>query len=648
MRASQKIFATVLVVLLLLAGYGLWATRPAGTAARSARTAASTADVPIVDQTDLVTAQKLAQEATSTQEKEIAQQVVVAADHELDIAFASALRRIEAHPPVLSPAAQQTEARLNASQKLLEADQASVTQLTASLAQASPSQRSSLQDQLDLAQSQLELDQDEVQEANQELVEAGGNVHQRIQAMMQQHAATEQKPAPVAATADPLANLRGLARRVRHLIAMRDRRRSVDEARERIEQSLVELAADRQALLAQLDASKSSIPQLAKHTRRARTGDASEASTASSAPPSGTDGATATAAASTAAALKVGANAAAATPTGTGNSTDSPGLLATTRQIAADQKVLTLLDQRIENRKDLVELYGKWSALLGARSSNLLHNALIDAAVVVGILLALLFLDRWLEKLFGRTRLDRRQIATLRTVTRVALQLVGIVAILLVLVGLPGQIGTFLGIVGAGLTVALKDFIVAFIGWLVLMGRNGMRLGDWVEINGVSGEVVDLGMFHTVLLETGNWSGSGHPTGRRVTFTNSFAIQGHYFNFSTSGQWLWDEVLVLVPYERDPHAIADAIHREVLAATEETSREAEKEWRRAVRSQRETTFSAAPGIVIRPATGGVEVAVRYVTRASDRYKLRTRLYQTAVQMLSRPASSERLQMTTQS
>jgi small-conductance mechanosensitive channel len=326
---------------------------------------------------------------------------------------------------------------------------------------------------------------------------------------------------------------------------------------------------------------------------------------------------------------------------------ESGGLLSTTRQIAADQKVLTLMDQRIANRKELADLYGKWSALLGTRSGRLLHSALIDVTIVIGILLALLFLDRWLEQLFGRTRLDRRQISTLRTVTRVALQLVGIVAIVLVLVGMPGQLGTFLGIVGAGLTVALKDFIVAFIGWIVLMGKNGMRLGDWVEIEGVSGEVVDLGIFRTSLLETGNWGGSGHPTGRRVTFPNSFAIQRHYFNVSTSGQWLWDEVLVLVPYERDPHAIADAIHKEVLAATQETALEAEQEWRRAVRSQRETTFSAAPGIMIRPATGGVEVAVRYVTRASERYKLRTRLYQTAVQMLARPAgSSERLQATT--
>jgi small-conductance mechanosensitive channel len=209
--------------------------------------------------------------------------------------------------------------------------------------------------------------------------------------------------------------------------------------------------------------------------------------------------------------------------------------------------------------------------------------------------------------------------------------------ILLVLIGLPGQLGTMLGIVGAGLTVALKDFIVAFIGWLVLMGKNGIRLGDWVEINGVSGEVVELGMFHTVLLETGNWTDAGHPTGRRVTFTNSFAIQGHYFNFSTSGQWLWDEVLVLVPYQRDPHPIADTLYKEVLEATTESSTQAEHEWQATVSGRRGATISAAPGISIRPAVGGVEVAVRYVTRASERFGVRAKLYKSAVEILGQNA-----------
>src|SRR5947207_16012159 len=91
------------------------------------------------------------------------------------------------------------------------------------------------------------------------------------------------------------------------------------------------------------------------------------------------------------------------------------------------------------------------------------------------------------------------------------------------------------------------------------MGKNGIRLGDWVEINGVTGEVVELNMFHTVLLETGNWNESGHPTGRRVTFSNSFAIEGHYFNFSTAGQWLWDELKLTIPPGQDAQKFIEPV-----------------------------------------------------------------------------------------
>ena len=222
---------------------------------------------------------------------------------------------------------------------------------------------------------------------------------------------------------------------------------------------------------------------------------------------------------------------------------------------------------------------------------------------------------------------------TLRTVTRVSVQIVAVLFILLVIFGPPTQLGTFLGLAGAGLTVALKDFIVGFLGWFVLMGKNGIRLGDWVEINGVSGEVVELGMFHTVLLETGNWTDSGHPTGRRVTFTNSFAIEGHYFNFSTSGQWLWDELQVVLPMGLDPYPIVDAIQKKVLEATSESAREAEKEWKSAAHSRDMGTLSAAPAINVKPIIGGVEIAVRYVTRANERYQLRAKLYQAAVDLL---------------
>src|SRR6201999_3834360 len=137
------------------------------------------------------------------------------------------------------------------------------------------------------------------------------------------------------------------------------------------------------------------------------------------------------------------------------------------------------------------------------------------------------------------------------------------------------------GLTTAGLTGALKDFIVAFFGWFGVMGRTGIGAGDWGEINGGVGEVLEVTLLRTVMLETGNWTDTGHPTGRKVAFMNGYAIEGHFFNFSTAGQWLWDEMELMVPGDGDPYPIIEAIQKVVAKETAADAQQAEQEWQRA-------------------------------------------------------------------
>jgi small-conductance mechanosensitive channel len=633
MSKLQKVAAALLIALLLATSYGLWVTSPAPvqTVRRAQAPGSSGAKpaesaIPVIDENTLLTARRLARLAHTPEEQSLAQSAMQIADHELDLAFTAALVHLEAHPPPLTPEASQIQERLNEAQRTLATDTESAKQLARELAQAAEADRPAIQDRLDVAQSRVELAQDEVKEANEDLLQAGGNVHQRIQRMQQEHETAEHldtRSATVPSTG-PLGSLRGMVGATREWLALRDKRHRIGEAQRQVALSATQLATERQQMVADLAASKAGVPELASRGQhRANNTAGAVARPGPAALPGGTAGTR----------NKAGAAAPPAEPSPPAN---SGALLGVTRQIAADQHRLTLRDQRIAARRRLADIYAQWDGLVGSEQRAVLHRGLVSAAIVLAALLLLLYADRWLERLLGRARIDRRQLATLRSVVGVALQIVAVAVILLMLVGVPGQLGAILGLVGAGLTVALKDFIVAFLGWFVLMGRNGMRLGDWVEINGVSGEVVELNMFHTVLLETGNWTDAGHPTGRRVTFTNSFAISGHYFNFSTSGQWLWDELSLMVPYDRDPHAVAEAIQKEVTAATAKDADQAEQEWRRASRGQRAVGFTAQPAVAVRPAAGGVEIAVRYVTRASERLALRARLYQSAVQLLAAP------------
>jgi small-conductance mechanosensitive channel len=312
---------------------------------------------------------------------------------------------------------------------------------------------------------------------------------------------------------------------------------------------------------------------------------------------------------------------------------DASVVVQSTKDRAVLQKKLAGYDKRVDDQKELAGVYAQWIGVVAAKQRMLLNAVLKSVAIILLIALVGLFVDGWIAGLLARTKLDRRQLETMRSATRVTLQVLAVVLILLVVFGPPPNLGTFLGLAGAGLTVALKDFIVGFIGWFVLMGKNGIRLGDWVEINGVTGEVVELGMFHTVLLETGNWTDSGHPTGRRVTFTNGFAIEGHYFNFSTSGQWLWDEIQLVLPSGQDPYPIVDAIQKKVLETTSESAQQAEHEWQGQARSRDLKSLSAAPAINVKPVIGGTQIDVRYITQAHDRYQLRAKLNQSMVDLL---------------
>jgi small-conductance mechanosensitive channel len=599
---TERILGAALVLLLILAGVAWWKTAPPTPHTRKAQVAAITA-TDLVDQSTYSTAQRLEHIAVTPEEQAYAQSALRVADHELDLAFTEALRDTEAHPPALNSAAAAIQARITKSQGLFAADQQRVNDLTAALAQAKADQRDKIQDQLDLAQSQLELDKDELDEASQNLVDAGGNPRQQIESMVQEHGAqTKAHPAAAAAKAVVLDDQHGAIGKYRDWRFLRQKEAALEAARVSAQMKAQALSARRAALASGLEATKSGIPELAGH--RGTDKDAS-------APPQ--------------------------TAQPQRSHEDAAALVGRTKAIAADQTILTLLNRRIADQNQLAGIYSQWASVIALQSRVVAHGILLDVLIVIGISIILLMLDGWVQHLLDSPKLDRRQVETLRSIARVSFRIVAVLIILLIVMGMPSQFATTIGIVGAGLTVALKDFIVAFFGWLVLMGRNGIRLGDWVEINGVSGEVTELGMFHTVLLETGNWSDSGHPTGRRVTFTNSFAIEGHYFNFSTSGQWLWDELQVVVPVGRDPYPIVEAITKQVVEATADSAHQAEQEWQRAVPSQRAKVFSGTPGVNVKPVVGGVEIAVRYITRANERFLVRAKLYQAAVDLLGAKA-----------
>jgi small-conductance mechanosensitive channel len=576
------------VLLLGATVYGLIQTAQPPHTSSIRKTSGSTAALT-VDQTPILTAESLAEMPTSKEELQLAQQALEISDHDMDVAYTAAKHELEDHPAPLSPEARQIQARLKQAEDALAADDALVQRLTAEEAKAIGARKDELHNQLVLATAQQDEDQDEVDDAKEDLARAGGDSSSRIEALTQEHEVSSKKidslKESLKADTGAAAEQRGLMHRFSEWWALHQKQLLLWQAKQQAESADAAFSASHNSLETQSDAKQKST---------------------------------------------TGAGA-----SGNQNQQSSADLVREAKERASRKKTLASLDKRIVNEKQLADTYTKWIGVVAAGQRAVLHSVLIGLTIILTIALFGIYFATLMDKIVGRLSMDRRQVQSLHTVAHVSVRLVAFLLILLVIMGPPGQLGTFLGLAGAGLTVALKDFIVGFIGWFVLMGKNGIRLGDWVEINGVTGEVVEIGPFHTVLLETGNWTDSGHPTGRRVTFTNSFAIEGHYFNFSTTGQWLWDELQLVLPPGSNPYPMVEEIQKKVVEATQENGKLAEEEWRRATRSREMSSFSVAPAISVKPVVGGIEVAVRYITRANERYQVRAQLYQTAVEMLGR-------------
>jgi small-conductance mechanosensitive channel len=580
MKLRHHSATLLLVAVLVVVGYGVRRTsRDDFSTARTNRRAGIDRSVN-VDQRSLITAERLVRMPTSEDERQSAEDALRYADQEMDLAFAQAVRQAATQTRPLSAEARQIAAKLQQAQRALATDQAQVAELTAAAAKASPSNALSLDDRLNLAKAQAALDQDEVDDARADLRRAGGDPQGRMQDMIAQHEAASRSSDSVHVVVTRTASdAPGLIHRLSALQSLYDKESQVKDAKAEAD-SLADAFKRRHDRLEARAAGRlrdTSIARLSHDSAAA--------------------------------------------------------LLASTRQRAADEKTRAALDQRTDNQHRLSDVYAGWLSVLAIEERGVINRALRGMAAILVIILIGVLLTRWIEHLLGARSLDRRRTQTLYMVSRVSVQVLCALLILLVIFGPPNNLGTFLGLAGAGLTVALKDFIVGFLGWFVLMGKNGIRIGDLVEINGVTGEVVELGMFYTELLETGGWSDAGHPTGRRVTFNNGFAIEGHYFNFSTSGRWLWDEVAVVVPTGQNPYALVEAMRKEIDEATTEHARQAEAQWTASRKSPRASPISAAPSINLRPTPGGVEVVARYVTHVGEREHLRARLYHLAVEML---------------
>lgn len=194
----------------------------------------------------------------------------------------------------------------------------------------------------------------------------------------------------------------------------------------------------------------------------------------------------------------------------------------------------------------------------------------------------------------------------------------GLVLILQVWLNAIRSVGTFLGLVSAGLAIALKDLVADLAGWVFILWRRPFDPGDRIQIGEHAGDVVDVRIFAITLLEIGNWVGADQSTGRMIHVPNSRVFTEPVANYTASFPFLWNEIPVLVTFESDWRKAKGMIADIVSELAMETSKEAERHLTRTARRYLIRYPNLTPVVYTSVQDSGVLLTARYLTDPRQR------------------------------
>lgn len=166
---------------------------------------------------------------------------------------------------------------------------------------------------------------------------------------------------------------------------------------------------------------------------------------------------------------------------------------------------------------------------------------------IVTLVLAWIIHAAGLSLINRRERDPREQYGRRQTLSTAVLTL-SVVIIGILWARLLQHTGTFLGILGAGLAIALREPLLSIAGRIAIFAGHIFTVGDRIEINNMSGDVIDVGFLYTRMMEIGNWIHGDQYTGRIVQFANAQIFGTAVFNYTRSFAYIWDEVKLPITY----------------------------------------------------------------------------------------------------
>lgn len=248
------------------------------------------------------------------------------------------------------------------------------------------------------------------------------------------------------------------------------------------------------------------------------------------------------------------------------------------------------------------------------RLSEALSLGLFESRLLASLLvIVLLVLVRpLLMAIIGRRTNDISALYRWRKVLEYSSLVVGLIFLAEIWLVGGRSVATYLGLLSAGLAIALKDPISNIFGWLFIITRRPFEVGDRIEIDGVAGDVIDVRYFQFSLMEIGNWVHADQSTGRIIHVPNQKVFSEPVANFTKGFGYIWHEIEVLVTFESDWRRAKTVLEKVVGEHTASLSEAARERLKEAARRYLISYDKLTPIVYTKVVASGVRLTMRYL------------------------------------
>ena len=189
------------------------------------------------------------------------------------------------------------------------------------------------------------------------------------------------------------------------------------------------------------------------------------------------------------------------------------------------------------------------------------------------------------------------------------------------------SIATFLGLLSAGLAIALKDPITDLVAWLFIIWRRPIDMGDRIQVGDTRGDVIDLRLFKFTLNEIGNWVDADQSTGRIIHVPNHMIFSESIANYSSEFRFIWNEIPVLVTFESDWKKAKEILSEVIKVYTKDMTIDAQKQILKAARSYMIYYNVLTPIVYTTVKDSGIMLTIRYITDPRKRRSTQEKIWE---------------------